>query len=150
MLRLVSVSLPAFVRSRAVPQQPQQCFQQLFTARGESAAGSSEAGHKGAGSPDSSLVLVCYRDTNGQEPSGALDDFATPRMCIPMCKVGTVFGGCKHQMLPRTTLAISPINQEAVVGSACPHPSPGCKENHFPSIPHLLRLCVQPLEAAWG
>lgn len=68
-----------------------------------------------------------------------------------MCKVETVFGGvCKHQVLPKIMLAISPINQEAVVGSTCQHPLPGCEENRSPSPPRLLSLRAQPVDAAWG
>jgi len=118
MLRPVLVFLSAFVRSRAVPQQPLQHFQQLLMARGGSAAGSSEAGDEGVGSLDTSLVLICHRDTNAQELSEALGDFAISRMCIPMCKEEAVFGECTHQMLPKTMSAISLINQEAVGGSA--------------------------------
>lgn len=150
MPRPVPVSLPALLRSRVVPQQPQRCLRQLLTARGESAAGSSEAGHKVTGSPHTSPALHCYRDNNAAAPSGVLGDFAAPRMCIPMCKVETLSGGCKHQMLPKTTLAISPINREAVVGSACLPPSPGCEESCCPGTPLLLRLRAQPTEAAWG
>lgn len=129
---------------------PPECFQHLLTARGESTAGSSEAGHEGAGSPDTSPLRVCYRDTKTQEPSVALGDFVIPRMCIPMCKVEEVFGVCKHQTPPKTMLAISPINQEAVVGSACQHPLPGCEKNCSPRTPHLLSLRAPSVEAAWG
>lgn len=77
MQRPLSVSLPAFIRSRAVPQEPQQYLGQLFTARGGSTAGSNGTGCEGEGSsPDTSLGLVCYRDTGIQELSGALGDIS--------------------------------------------------------------------------
>lgn len=98
-------------------------------------------------SPNTLTASDTQRTTISQEPSGALGVFAAPRMCIPMCKVETGFWGCKHQMLPKTTLAISPINQESLVGSACQHPLQDVRTAllaHLACRVCVLSLCRQP------
>lgn len=104
------ISLPILVRSRAVPQQLQQHFRQLFTARGESAAG---AVRQGAKARADWMHPLCWFATGTPMPRNLQELWVT--LLSPGCAKQRLFGGCKHQMLPKTMLAISPTNQEAVL-----------------------------------
>lgn len=87
--RLVPISLLVFVRSRAVPQQLQQRFRQLFTARGERAAGGSEAGCKGTGRWTHPL---CWFATGTPTPRNLQELWVTLLSpYVGMCKVETVW-----------------------------------------------------------
>lgn len=55
----------------------------------------------------------------------------------PGCACRDSVRGLQMENTPQTLLAIFPINQEDVLGSACLQSSPGCEENHSHSTPSL-------------
>lgn len=132
---LLPGSLPAFVRSRASPQQAQRCFSSYSLPEGRAQLGSSGAG-RDAGSPDASPGPVCYRDTGHRSLQGALLGYWS--------KDAQALGA------PPNHVGDSSHKPGSCGRLCCWHPSPGQRGSTLTAQPACCVLILGPAEAAGG